>query len=430
MRQKRYANINNMKRVYLGMALVFTFVLVGGLTWGLATRNRGKKIESRAAQIGDSDQIGLGDTNESAPPTDDQPAQTAPQQSDGQGSFRLIATGDFIAHDAINARAKDKGYNYYEFFAGMQAVFDKANIRYCNQSTPAGGEAFGISGHPVFNAPLQFEDGMAQLKCNMVNLASDHAFDKGQPAIDANVAAWKTKTEAIVTGMASSQEQADNISYATINNLKVAFLAYTTSSLKPAATPFGVSTYSQARAAAQITAAKQAGAFVVVGMRWGTEYSADANPAQAAEAQFLADQGADIILGGGPHVAQPVQKLARKTGGEAVVWYSLGNFFHSQLEPETNVNCLGVMDIDAATKSVTAVGCLPVYNHYEWPPADEARANLLGRTNFKVLPADQAADIFPAGYIAKKTTLQAQIDRLKTVSNKLMPVTMLTSADL
>lgn len=424
---RRYATITGMKKwLLLGGGLLATFVLILGLMITLVGRKGSKKIAANAPIIqGDNDSISLtaNGANQNA-----EPAPTeAPQTS---GTFRMIATGDFIAHDAINARAKDAGTNYAPFFQDMIPIFEKAQIRYCMQASNAGGDAFGISGYPTYNAPLQWVGGIASVKCNMVNLASDHSNDKGQAAIDANIAEWKKFPEVIKTGAFSSQAEHDAVVYATISDFKIAFLAYTIPSAKPPANTFGVAMYSQDVAKAQIAAAKQAGAqMIIVGMRWGADYATDPNPQQNAEAQFLADQGVDIVLGNGPHVTQPVARLARAGGGETVVWYSIGNFFHAQLEPETNVNCVAAMDIDTGSKKVSSIGCLPVYNHYEWPAAAEAGGNLLARTNFKVVPADTAAELFKTGYMAKKTTLQAQIDRLKASTNKLTEVKMLTSAD-
>lgn len=423
----RYDTISGMKKwLLLGVGLVITFVVILGSVLMLVGRQDSKKIDASTETIpGENDSILLNPDG-----TTKQETVAAPAEQGSSGSFRLIATGDFIAHDAINNRAKDNGTNYSPFLQDMLPYFEKAQLRYCMQATQAGGDAFGISGYPNYNAPTQWVDAMAALKCNMINMASDHSNDKGQGAIDANITAWKKYTDAIKVGQYSTQEEHDTVPYATINGLKIAFLAYTTTSAKPLGNGFGVSMYSQDLAKTQIATAKQAGAqFIVVGMRWGTEYAADNNAAQATEAQFLADQGVDIILGGGPHVMEPVQRLKRIDGGETVVWYSLGNFLHAQLEPETSVNCLGVMDVDLATKKVASLGCLPVYTHYEWPPAEEAKMNLLGRTNFKVVPADQAGELFGKGYMAKKTSLQAQLDRLKTVANKNTEVKILTSAD-
>lgn len=425
---KRYATITGMKKwLMLGVGLVATFVVMLGLVFIIAGKEKSKVVLPNGTPIvGDNDSIALSPDGAVKSAASEQSPEEQPA---GSGEFRLVATGDFIAHDTINARAKDAGLDYSTMLQDMMPYFAKAQAKYCIQATQAGGEAFGISGHPVYNAPVQLVEGMNKLGCNLINMASDHSNDKGQAAIDVNVAAWKTK-EVIAVGQYSNQEDRDAISFGTINGLKIAFLAYTMNSAKPPTNSFGVGMYSQDYAKQQMAAAKQGGAqLIIVGMRWGTEYAFDQNATQTAEAQFLADQGADIILGAGPHVAQPVQRLTKAGGGETVVWYSLGNFLHAQLEPETGVNCLATMDIDAASKKVTTVGCLPVYTHYEWPAADEARVNLLGRTNFKVIAADKAAELFPKGYISKKTSLQAQIDRLKTVSNKFTEVKMLTSQD-
>jgi hypothetical protein len=64
--------------------------------------------------------------------------------------LRLIASGDFIPHAAINKEAKkaDGGYDYSGMMSNMKPVFDAAEIKFCNQATGVAGPAFGITGYP------------------------------------------------------------------------------------------------------------------------------------------------------------------------------------------------------------------------------------------------------------------------------------------
>lgn len=55
---------------------------------------------------------------------------------------------------------------------------------------------------------------------------------------------------------------------------------------------------------------------------------------------MLADGGADLIIGGHPHVVQPARMLMAEDGREVRVFYSLGNFLSHQTSPE---NMLGGM---------------------------------------------------------------------------------------
>lgn len=81
---------------------------------------------------------------------------------------------------------------------------------------------------------------------------------------------------------------------------------------------------SGAIAAAQIADAAWAD-LTVVSLHWGAEYQAEPTPRQQALARTLANAGADLIFGHGPHVVQRVEKI-----DGSLVAYSLGNLLFDQ----------------------------------------------------------------------------------------------------
>jgi poly-gamma-glutamate synthesis protein (capsule biosynthesis protein) len=82
--------------------------------------------------------------------------------------------------------------------------------------------------------------------------------------------------------------------------------------------------------AQEIRAAKSDGRFVIVYPHWGTEYAPLPDSQQKRLATEMAQAGADLVIGGHPHVAQGID-LVEKT---PVAW-SLGNFIFDQPMPET-----------------------------------------------------------------------------------------------
>lgn len=344
---------------------------------------------------------------------------------------RFIATGDFIGHDAINKQAKtENGYSYAPFMDQMKPLFSASDIRFCNQATLIGGEQFAITGYPSFNSPAQFAKDMAGVGCNLINTASNHSADKSQAVIDANVTIWNNIPNTLaVAGQYSSATEQQKIATFEVDGLKYAFLAYTTYSNSPPQTAYGVNMYSREKVASQVAAAKAAGAqFVVVSMRWGTEYSQSINAYQVAESQYLADLGVQLVLGHGPHVLEPVKRLNGKDGNETVVWYSLGNFLHAQLESETLFNGVAIMDIDPKTAKITAIGFLPIYMHYEWTSDQAARQDLLARKNFELVPLEKADDLLAKSLVA--SAKEAQLQRIQTTLNTFTQVPSRTLAEL
>jgi len=408
------------------------FFIIGGLLTLLILGGGGAFAYNRRNEPGGAFRLGSGE--KTPPPGDGVPngtIDTERQRAAVTGTIRLVATGDMIAHDSVNANAKnaDGSYDYAKLMSGMKPYFEKADIRFCNQATPAGGEQFGITGYPVFNAPLAFPKGIRDIGCNLVNIGTNHTNDKGQPLIDATVAAWDNQTSVLASAGANRSAGEQNQSHIfTVKDVKFAFLSYTTYTNNTSVTPYGINMYTDALATAQVAEAKKNADFVIVSMRWGTEYSPDINGSQEAIAQTLTNLGADVIIGHGPHVLEPVKKLKSTDGSkESTVWYSVGNFLNTQLETEALVSGFAIMDIDAATKKVTNTAFMPTYMHYDWTAAEKKANNLLARKNLQMVPLDQAADLLSKSQLG--TNVQAQTDRITAILNKYTPVKIIKSSE-
>ena len=344
-------------------------------------------------------------------------------------AIRLLATGDMIAHDSINANAKqaDGSYDYASLMSDMHQYFNKGDINFCNQSTPAGGESFGITGYPIFNAPIAFPRGLEEIGCNLVTIGSNHTNDKGQELVDASVAAWDDRDVLAVAGANRSPEEQAKPRIFEIKGMKFAFVAYTDYTNSELPNNYGVNVYSPDFAASQIDAVRGDVDFVIASIRWGTEYSPEVNNRQDQVAQELADAGADVLLGHGPHVLEPVKRIQAADGREVYVWFSLGDFLNSQLNVEERVGGFASMTIDTSTHKITEVSFLPVYQHYEWSETDKAAENLLARKNFKMLPLDQSSELLRKSLL--ETTVEEQTKRVTEVLNRYTEVPVITSEE-
>lgn len=337
--------------------------------------------------------------------------------------IRILGAGDFLAHDSINANAKqpDGSYEYLPMMNEFTDVLKAADVRFCNDGNLNGGEEFGISGYPKFNSPKEFARDMVRVGCNVVNTGTNHSFDRNQAAINATVDAWDALEGTLaVAGSNRNQAEHDEVHYFTVKGVKFAFLAYTTyiNIGTPAQNDYGVNVYSDAYASRQIKEAKANGAqFILTSIRWGTEYSQDVNSEQRRIAQYLADQGVDLIFGHGPHVLETVDQLTGKSGNTTTVWYSIGNFLNTQLEPETLFNGVAVVDIDATTLEVTSMSFLPFYMHYKWSASDAASESLLARYDIKMYHLEDATQsLVDAQQL--NTTIEAEKSRIQSKLNE------------
>ncbi len=349
------------------------------------------------------------------------------KQEETEKRVRFIATGDMIPHDAINKEAKQENgtYEYSPMYGDMKKLFDNSDVRFCNQAVLGGGTEFGISGYPKFNSPTEFSRDMAELGCNVVNTGSNHVNDFSQEVITASVEAWNGLPGVqAVAGANTSEAEKQKVRYFEIKDIKFAFVSYTTYSNEPSPNGYSVTMYSDELASKQLAEARTKADIVIASLRWGTEYSPNVNAQQKALAPKLANYGADVILGHGPHVLQPAEKITLDDRRQAIVWYSLGNFLNAQLDPPSLFNGIAVMDINSVTKKIETSEYLPVYMHYEWTPEQKASGELLTRHNFNMYTFEDGQEALEKSQ--NDTTFDEQKARIEQTLNKLTEIKLIT----
>jgi poly-gamma-glutamate capsule biosynthesis protein CapA/YwtB (metallophosphatase superfamily) len=344
---------------------------------------------------------------------DNNAVSTTSDSQDNQKSSTISITlaGDFLAHAAINEEALlvDNKYSYASMFGDTPAVMSKYDIRFCNNGVLNGGEAFGITGYPQFNAPEQWAGDMVGAGCNLINLAHNHINDRTQAAITTSVNTWADQDVLAFAGANRSLSEHDaGAKYFTVKGVRVAFLAYTTYTNIVGQTAYGLNMWDDTLSAAEISRASNQADIVMVSMRWGTEYSSEINSEQTRIARILVDSGADLVVGHGPHVLQPVVK-----DGDSYIFYSIGNYFHAQVENETLYECLFTLDLDTSTKSFGQPACIQMYMHYDWSDSDKADESLLKRTGFRLYQLSKSGDLPRTGHT--RTTAAEQTARIKSI---------------
>lgn len=353
-------------------------------------------------------------------------ASTAAPDSNA-GTIRFIATGDELPHDSVdtNAKTSDGSYSYLPFFAQIKPYMTSADMSYCNQESPSNPNA-AVSGYPTFNAPAVFAQDLNSLGCNVINLANNHADDKGQSGIDATLQVWSGLKTLAVAGTNSSAAQQSQVATFTVKGVKFAFLSYAQCSNDQSVSGYGLNIFSQSLADQQIAAAHaQHVDMIIAAMHSCDEDRATEDTWQDSTAQYFADKGVDIVVGTGPHWLQPVKRLSKAGGGTTLVWFSLGNMLSTQLDINGLVGGIAEMDIDVKTRTITTIGFLPTYMHYYWTAAQKAADDESARNDLMIYPLDQAASAMADSQ--DDTTVQAQTTRVTQLMNTYTKVPILTS---
>ena len=302
-----------------------------------------------------------------------------------QKKLSIVMVGDVLIHESVYLDAKtDNGYDFSKMFTDIEPIIKDYDLKYCNQESIIGGKNLGISGYPNFNAPDEIGDNLVDMGFNLVSLANNHAYDKGEKAILYSVDYWKNKEGVITAGSYSSSEERNEPKIYEMNGIKYAFLSYTTSLNGNKAKDYLVNMYDKDQVKEDIEKVSSAD-LIIVAMHWGNEYTNEPTNSQREIAEYLSSLGVDLIIGTHPHVVEPITYI-----GDTLVIYSLGNFISNQLVIDLNpaIGLLLGLDITIDDDKVK----------FEIKDKELIYSYSDHSTNFKVIPFKNLSDDILLGY--------------------------------
>ncbi len=367
-----------------GLGAVLIVLLLAAVIAGGFAVWRAAKRQSDAAAARQQAARQQQPSTESAPAPEPEPAAPQPDESLSRAvdpdvsalvgpepednTVTLMALGDNLIHNTIywSAEQPDGSYDFtpvYEEIAKVAAEYDLACI---NQETIYVNDPALYANYPAFGTPTQVGDALAGAGFDVVTHATNHCYDKLDTGIVDTLGFWRENyPDMAVLGIHDSQEAADTIRVVEKNGLRLALLNYTYGlNYSAPANKYMVDTLIRDEVRADLEQAEAQADFTAVFVHWGEEGQTRPTQSQRDWAQFMADNGADLIIGSHPHVLQPLETVTSSSGREVPVFYSLGNFVSHQL---TAIEMLGGMASVELTKTgegvaVTACELVPTIN--------------------------------------------------------------------
>lgn len=299
----------------------------------------------------------------------------------------LLFAGDAMQHQAQLDRARElgggKAYDYSDCFTLIAPTVTEADYAVCNLEVPLGGGP-DYTGYPCFSAPDSYAEALRDAGFDMVLTANNHCLDRRDKAARRTLKALdRIGLDHIGTYHDATQRDSLVPFIKDINGFKIGFLNYTygTNGIAPSE-GVEVSMIDRDKMAREISLTRDSGAeIVVVTMHWGIEYVLLENGVQRSLADFLVDQGVDLIIGGHPHVIQPMKVVRNeKENKDVLVVYSLGNFISNMKTADTRGGALvrATITRDASGRAVFKSADYDTF--FSAKPAG-------GRSNFKVIPS-------------------------------------------
>lgn len=293
-------------------------------------------------------------------PTDgtELPTEEAPQLV---STATVLSTGDILMHGkVINSGKQDDGsYNFDSIFQYVKSYAQAADFSVANLETTLCGtdNGYAYAGNPKFNCPDAIVDSLKGAGFDMLLTANNHADDTSLVGYKRTLNVVREKGLDTLGTYLSADEQKWTIEE--VNGIKIGMVCYTYSDgFSQNGYPLlnynevgenGILNYFTydklpefyTQLQGYLDEMKAAGAeATVVYLHWGEEYKwktgEGPNANQTAMAQKLCDMGVDVIVGGHPHVVQPVDLLTSGTDAEhkTIVLYSMGNAVSNQRKEE------------------------------------------------------------------------------------------------
>ena len=265
-------------------------------------------------------------------------------QSNNDTSFlKLIFAGDIMGHDTqINSayKASSKSYNYEPTFRYLKPYIETADIAIANLEVTLAGPPF--KGYPCFSSPDALAQAALDAGFNVLLTANNHCLDRNKQGLERTIDVLDG-FPTIYTGTFKDQPARD-LTYPLIiekNNIRLAILNYTYATNGIVAqSPNIVNYIDKETIVKDIQKAKLAKPdYIIVTLHWGIEYQMTENKQQNELAAYLLENGADAIIGGHPHVVQPIRAYYNNTTDSSrynLVVYSMGNLVSNQRERYRN----------------------------------------------------------------------------------------------
>ena len=295
-------------------------------------------------------------TSQSAPTVEDTeaPTEAAPELL---STATVLSTGDMLMHIGVinSGKQEDGSYNFDSIFRYVKSYTQAADFSVANLETTLCGtdNGYGYSGNPRFNCPDAIVDSLKDAGFDLLLTANNHAADTDLVGYKRTLNTVRDKGLDTLGTYLSADERKWTIEE--VNGIKIGMVCYTYSegfSQKgyPVLNYHEVAengilnyfTYDKlpefyTQLQGYLDEMKAAGAeTTMVYLHWGDEYKwktgEGPNTNQTAMAQKLCDMGVDVIVGGHPHVVQPVDLLTSSVdaGHKTVVLYSMGNAVSNQ----------------------------------------------------------------------------------------------------
>lgn len=297
----------------------------------------------------------------------------------------LVFAGDAMQHqrqiDA--ARQPDGSLDYSPYFTALTPYISSADYAVVNLETPLGGAPY--SGYPMFCAHDNYVTALTDAGFDLMLLANNHILDRRDKGVIRTISTFEAMGMPWL-GVYRDEAHREEIVplIREINGFRIAFLNYTygTNGIEKR-TPIAIDYIDRELIAKDVKKARDKGAELIVAcMHWGDEYKLLPNKEQKSLARYLEELGVEMIIGGHPHVIQPMElRKSEITGRPVLTVYSLGNFISAMRTTDTRGGAMVRVQLGRDMDGKAEVKGASYRMVFVQPPVKRG-------DNFRLLPAE------------------------------------------
>ena len=362
--------LNYMKKIIISILTIIILILITFLGIWFSQKFILQKQNVKTLKSSNNNIINVEKTKK-IEPEEESIVVVLEEKEDTRVSMSVI--GDIMCHNSQYQDAYQNGtYDFSYVFEDIKQYIENSDIAIGNLETTFAGREKGYSSYPNFNTPENLAQDLKELGIDIVCTANNHSLDTGYKGLESTIN-FLDEIGMEHVGTYKSEEAQNQTLIKEVNGMKIAFLAYTygTNGIAiPKGKEYCINLINKELISKHLENVKKQNPDVIcVNMHWGEEYQVTPNNEQKELADFLFENGVDIILGSHPHVLQPMENktIILPDGNEknGFVIYSLGNFMSGQDMQNTRNSIILLFDIikDGRTEkiSIENVSYVPIY---------------------------------------------------------------------
>ncbi len=259
-------------------------------------------------------------------------------------TLKVLIVGDLMLHypQLIKACGEDESFDFSNYFKHVRHYIDNADLTIGNLESPICGEPY--SGYPRFSAPEEFLTQLLNDGFDVFLCANNHIMDyytSGATHELITLKRYKAKYAFSYTGLSEDPQKQDLALLVARQGIRLAIVNFTYSTnVRPDSSFPKANLLSDKQSLTKAFELSRKADVVIATPHWGDEYVLTHNKSQEEMAEFMANNGADIIIGTHPHVVQD-----RGIINGIPVFYSIGNFVSNMSAVNTQLGLMVSINI-------------------------------------------------------------------------------------